>query len=90
MFPVGKAKGQIWHHDEYRCDVEYDISAPLRRTSTLRVQRIVLTVADDHRLTLLNSYGLTLMLEDGSRHSIPQALQSTGLGHLEFYVESQR
>lgn len=88
MLPVEKAKGQIFLHDKFLCDVEYDISDPLKRPSAPQVQRVMLTVEDEHCAVLLDAYELTLILGDGRRCPIPRPIQRTGLGCLECYVES--
>jgi hypothetical protein len=87
MLPVEKAKGQIWLHDKFLCDIEYDISEPLKHTDGLQVQRVAFTLDDAHCVTLLDAYELTLVLADGRRFSIPRPLQRVGLGCLECYVE---
>ncbi len=89
MLPVEKAKGQIFLHDEFLCDVDYNISEPLKRTGGVQVQRVTFTVEDEHCTPLLDAYELTLIIGDGRRCSIPRPLQSMGLGCLECYVESQ-
>jgi hypothetical protein len=88
MLPVEKAKGQIWLHDKFLCDVEYDISEPLKMTDHPPVQRITFTLDDEHCAPLLDTYDLTLVLADGRRCAIPRPLQRVGLGSLECYVES--
>ena len=88
MLPVEKAKGQIWLHDKFLCDVEYEIDQPLKRTSGPQVQRVSFTVEDEHCTVLLDAYELTLILGDGRRCSIPRPIQKIGLGCLECYVES--
>jgi hypothetical protein len=89
MLPVEQGKGQIWLREQFLCDVEYVIDEPMRRTGTLRVQRILFTLEDAHCATLLNAYGLILVTEDKGCYPIPLPLQQTGLGRLECYVESR-
>jgi hypothetical protein len=88
MLPVEKAKGQIWLHDKFLCDVEYDISKPLKRTDGPQVQRVTLVVPEEHCAVLLDSYDLTLVLADGQRFRIPRPLQHLGSNRIECYVES--
>jgi hypothetical protein len=88
MLPVGKEKGHIWLRDQFLCDVDYDISNPLRSTSGPQVQRIALTVPEEHCASLLDAYDLVLVLADGQRCRIPRPIQHLGLNNLECYVES--
>lgn len=89
MLSIEKGNGQIWLHDRFLCDVEYSISEPLRRTDGPEVQRITFILEEKDCAPLLNAYGLTLLLADGSRQQIPRPLQLIGLGTLECYVESE-
>ena len=88
MLPVEKATGQLWLRAEFLCDVEYDISQPLNSTGSSQVQRVTLTLEDEHCDKLIDAYELILILGDGRRCSIPRPLQKMGLGGLECYVES--
>ena len=88
MLPVEKTKGQLWLHDRFLCDGEYDISSPLQRTGDAQVQRVTLTLEDEHCDLFIDAYELILILGDGRRCSIPRPIQKVGLGCLECYVES--
>jgi hypothetical protein len=88
MLPTGSGKGQIWQNDRCLCDVDYDIDAPLLHAGRHQVQRITLAVEDKHCVVLLRSYGLKLVLADGSTHRIPRPLQHNHSNKLECYVES--
>jgi hypothetical protein len=88
MLPIEKAKGQIWLHDKFLCEVEYEISEALGHSRTVHVQRIMLTVPEEHCAVLLDAYNLFLTLADGQRHRIPRPLQRLGSNYLECYVES--
>jgi len=87
MLPVEKAKGQIFLHDKFLCDVEYDISEPLKSTGGPQIQHITLTVEDEHCAPLLAAYGLTLVVADGECFAIPRPIMRQA--RLECYVESQ-
>jgi hypothetical protein len=88
MLPVGQGKGQIWRSGELLCEVKYDIGEPIRRTGALRVQRILLTLEDEHCQLLVDVYGLILVMANGSQHAILRPFQLHGIGHLECYVET--
>jgi hypothetical protein len=88
MLPVGKEKGHILLRNQFLCDVDYDIGEPLSFESGLQVQRIALTVSEEHCAALLNAYDLVLVLADGQRCPIPRPIQHLGLNNLECYVES--
>jgi hypothetical protein len=88
MLPVEKDTGHIWLRGQFLCDVDYDISKPLRSDSQPQVQRIILTVSEEHCATLLDAYDLVLELANGQRCPIPRPIQHLGANHLECYVES--
>lgn len=88
MLPVEKAKGQVWLEDQFLCDVEYEISEPLKLIRKFHVQRICFVVAEEHCAVLLNAYNLTLVLASGQRCHIPRPFHHHGSGSMECYVES--
>lgn len=88
MLPVEKAKGHIWRDDQFLCDVEYDIGELMKINGSLHIQRIVFILPEEHCVTLLNATGLTLVLADGRRFSIPRPFERVRVGCLECYVES--
>jgi hypothetical protein len=88
MLPVEKAKGQVFLGQQFLCDVDYDISEPMKASRNSNVQRIVLDVPDEHCAMLLDAYNLFLVLADGQRHRIPRPLLNSTLNHLECYVET--
>ncbi len=88
MLTVEKAKGQIWLREQLLCDVEYEISEPLKRTAGPQVQRITLVVSEEHCASLLDAYELTLVMADGQRCHIPRPIQHLGSNCIECYVES--
>lgn len=88
MLPVEQGIGQIWLDDRFLCDAEYAISQPLKSHNHHQAQRIILTVDEKECAPLLNAYGLTLVLANGSRQAIPRPFQHAGAGRLECYVES--
>jgi hypothetical protein len=88
VLPVEKAQGQIWLRDKFLCDIEYEISEPLRNSRTSHVQRIVLVVPEAHCATLLDAYELILVLDNGQRQPIPRPLHYKGSNRFECYVES--
>jgi len=89
MLPVEQGTGQIWLREQFLCNVEYSIGEPMRRTGTLRAQRVLLSLEDEHCDMRIDAYGLTLVTADGSRYAIPRSPHRIGLGRLEFYVESR-
>jgi hypothetical protein len=88
MLAVEKAQGQIWLRGEFLCEIEYEISALLKHTRNPHVQRITLTVPEEHCAVLLDAYELILVMADGQHHHIPRPMHHLGSNYFECYVES--